>query len=268
MYQTSLFLAVLAVCLTSASCQVTGTYSIQLTAPAPVGTVGASLPNYPQCAENCGYSTPICAGNNVTACHCGVENRGNVSACELLTCNDAEYEQSEVLSRDNCQPFYEANPSVAVAASSAIASATAAARSALATRNPQVLTDYPLCAQRCATLSQTLCMGDPECVCHCPAVQATEAACEFANCSREDLDITTFLIYSLCRPVGGLAPKSQSACRSGNATSSESGTSPSSTGMSPPITPFTGQGSVVGATSVGVLLSVFAGAIMGLLFWL
>lgn len=31
-------------------------------------------------------------------------------------------------------------------------------------------------------------MGDPECVCHCPAVQATEAACEFANCSREDLD--------------------------------------------------------------------------------
>lgn len=80
--------------------------------------------------------------------------------------------------------------------------------------------------------------------------------------------VTTFLIYSLCRPVGGLAPKSQSACRSGNATSSESGTSPSSTGMSPPITPFTGQGSVVGATSVGVLLSVFAGAIMGLLFWL
>ncbi len=54
--------------------------------------------------------------------------------------------ESEVLSRDNCQPFYEANPSVAVAASSAIASATAAARSALATRNPQVLTDYPLCA--------------------------------------------------------------------------------------------------------------------------
>lgn len=54
--------------------------------------------------------------------------------------------ESEVLSRDKCQPFYEANPSVAVAASSAIASATAAARSALATRNPQVLTDYPLCA--------------------------------------------------------------------------------------------------------------------------
>ena len=80
--------------------------------------------------------------------------------------------------------------------------------------------------------------------------------------------VTTFLIYSLCRPVGGLAPKSQSSCRSGNATSSGSGTSPSSTGASPPITPFTGQGSVVGATSVGVLLSVFAGAIMGLLFWL
>lgn len=31
-------------------------------------------------------------------------------------------------------------------------------------------------------------MGDPECVCHCPAVQATEGACEVANCSREDLD--------------------------------------------------------------------------------
>ncbi|KAL8976418.1 MAG: hypothetical protein Q9177_006861, partial [Variospora cf. flavescens] len=53
---------------------------------------------------------------------------------------------AEILSRDLCQPLYEANPSLGVAASSAVASATAAARSALATRNPSVLTDYPFCA--------------------------------------------------------------------------------------------------------------------------
>ncbi|KAI4112556.1 MAG: hypothetical protein LQ345_006313 [Seirophora villosa] len=53
--------------------------------------------------------------------------------------------RAETLARDLCQPVYEANPSLELSASSAIASATAAAMSALATRDPTVLTDYPLC---------------------------------------------------------------------------------------------------------------------------
>ena len=53
--------------------------------------------------------------------------------------------EAQTLSRDLCQPVYEANPALLAAASSAIASATQAAREALATRDPMVLTDYPAC---------------------------------------------------------------------------------------------------------------------------
>ncbi|KAI4199955.1 MAG: hypothetical protein LQ348_001804 [Seirophora lacunosa] len=60
--------------------------------------------------------------------------------------------RAETLARDLCQPVYEANPSLELSASSAIASATAAAMSALATRNPTVLTDYPLCVRHSANV--------------------------------------------------------------------------------------------------------------------
>ncbi|KAL9058120.1 MAG: hypothetical protein Q9206_002077 [Seirophora lacunosa] len=221
MHQKSLRLAALAVFFASASCQLTGTYSVQLTAAAPIGTAGVQLSNYPQCSQDCASSGRVCPTDpNDLECQCGPDNRGNTSSCQALTCSDAEYQRAETLARDLCQPVYEANPSLELSASSAIASATAAAMSALATRNPTVLTDYPLLA--------------------------------------------TFLIFSLCRPVGGLSPKRESSCRSGNMTST------GSTGgnASSPITPFTGQGSVMDVTKVGAVLSVCAAAILGVAFWL
>lgn len=43
-------LATFASLLLSVSCQVTGNYAIQISAPTPVGTAGRDLANYPQCA--------------------------------------------------------------------------------------------------------------------------------------------------------------------------------------------------------------------------
>ncbi|KAL8957903.1 MAG: hypothetical protein Q9193_004937 [Seirophora villosa] len=216
MLHKSLRLAALAVFFASASCQLTGTYSVQLTAAAPIGTAGVQLSNYPQCSVSIikpksmpfPTDTPL---RSKIALH-----RAEYALLTRMIWNA----RAETLARDLCQPVYEANPSLELSASSAIASATAAAMSALATRNPTLLTDYPLLA--------------------------------------------TFLIFSLCRPVGGLSPKRESSCRSGNMTST------GSTGgnASSPITPFTGQGSVMYVTKVGAVLSVCAAATLGVAFWL
>ena len=56
--------------------------------------------------------------------------------------------EAAALAPDVCEPVYAATPTLVVAVSSAIASATSAARAAPATRNPEVLGDYPVCAVR------------------------------------------------------------------------------------------------------------------------
>ena len=67
--------------------------------------------------------------------------------------------------------------------------------------------------------------------------------------------------------MGGLYPKRESACRAGNSTSP--GTPGGNGTVNPaPITPFTGQGSVVGVEEIGLLLSLVAGPVIGMLFWL
>ncbi|KAI4110550.1 MAG: hypothetical protein LQ345_006980, partial [Seirophora villosa] len=167
------------------------------------------------------------------------------------------------LSDDFCGPVYTATPSLGVAVSSAIGSATAAARSALSTRSPDVLGDYPACANsNVAQVSPKL------------SAWATESVSAVAQQCRQQRALATFLVFDLCAPVGGLQPKLESACRSDNMTtpSSTIGTASSvlftSSPTASPITPFMGEGYALGARSLEAALAVFAGGVGVMVFLL
>ena len=67
--------------------------------------------------------------------------------------------------------------------------------------------------------------------------------------------------------ISGLA-NNESTCRSSNTTISGCRTSLQLTGVSSLITLVTANGSLIGVSNIGVILSAFAGAIAGLLYWL
>ncbi|KAL8992062.1 MAG: hypothetical protein Q9169_007407 [Polycauliona sp. 2 TL-2023] len=172
-----------------ASSQITGTYSVEVTATTPVGTVGTEVANYPQCVvsinrplhpwrlqltevlatqQDCDAALHLCppSENGGLLCACGIQNRGNNSACQALACSDADYLRTLLLCRDLCEKqligyiealeyshdicesTYEADPSLASAVSSAIASETAAALSAVASINGSNQAEYPECARK------------------------------------------------------------------------------------------------------------------------
>ena len=192
---TGLLIVAATFCLVASTCsQITGTYPVQLTATgAPNPVDGTQLSNYPLCAVSlaapliliviCGKADsiqqicrpptspdlpPLCPAPVDNRCECGPANRGNSSACEALTCNDADYlsmssyfssfsietdfwSAAAALAPDLCQSLYDADPSYSAAVSTAIASATSAALKAVATANPLDFSTYPPCAVRQST---------------------------------------------------------------------------------------------------------------------
>ena len=175
----------------STAAKITGSYPVLLTttsgAPRPSGT-GTVLSNYPDCAVSstssqglfvssdtcdqqiCGRNYASLGDRTDIAFDCGPVNRGNISGCEAIVCNDADYLSMnnifaavdmnpnsatndaiavERLAVDRCGAYYEAQPSASAAASSAIASGTSEALAALATRDPTTLEAYPPCSVGC-----------------------------------------------------------------------------------------------------------------------
>ena len=160
------------------------------------------------CAQVCGNEAnqfPRCDRSNVT-CVCAPEYRSMTAACESLTCSPADYQKTQIISAQLCNPTY--NNATASSVSAAIASATANATAYAGGKNPTNLSFYPTCAQKCIRqyLPGSTCgnLSNRACICQGGVGRIELQQCESANCSAADLQVLQYFVYELCTPVGGL----------------------------------------------------------------
>ena len=176
------------------------------------------------------------------------------AACETLTCSPADYERTQLISAQLCNPTY--NNASASSVSAAIASATANATAYAGGKDPTNISVYPTCAQKCLGqyLPGSTCgtLSNRACICQGGVGQDQLQQCESGNCSATDLQILQYFVYKLCTPVGGL----------GNSTNTTLST------QAPPVptqTSFTGDGVSAFEKGVGgIAIAVVGGLIIGL----
>ncbi|CAF9924747.1 MAG: hypothetical protein HETSPECPRED_005677 [Heterodermia speciosa] len=230
----------------------------QVSTTAPSDALGdpAQLSSYPTCAQVCGNEAnqfPRCDRSNVT-CVCGPEYRSETAACESLTCSPTDYEKTQILAAQLCNPTY--NNATASSVSAAIASATANATAYAGGKDPTDISFYPSCAQKCIEqyLPGSTCgsLSNRACICQGGVGRGELQQCEAPTCSPTDLQNLQYLVYELCTPVGGL----------GNSTNTTLST------QVPPVptqTSFTGDGVSAFAKGVGgIALAVVGGLVIGL----
>ncbi|KAL8768296.1 MAG: hypothetical protein Q9209_005435 [Squamulea sp. 1 TL-2023] len=125
-----------------------------LVAPTPTSIGNASdINTYPICAQTCAkelapflaQAIPGCDANNID-CACSAYYRSRTAACEEVTCSDVDYQTTQTLAQQLCGPLYSNNSAMSTSIASAIASATAVAASAVAGKDPLILSSYPACA--------------------------------------------------------------------------------------------------------------------------
>ena len=213
------------------------------------------------CAQVCGNEGnqfPRCDRSNVT-CVCGPDYRSMTAACEILECSGADYQKTQLLAAQLCNPTY--NNATASSVSVAIASATANATAYAGGKDATNLSSYPTCAQNCIKqfLPGSTCgsLSNRTCICRGGAegyeALDTLTQCEAATCSATDLQILQYFVYELCTSFGGL----------GNSTNTTLPT------QVPPVstpTSFTGEGVPAFAKGVGGIAAavMVGGLVIGL----
>jgi len=178
--------------------------SIVVTAVAQSGNP-ADLSSYPLCAQTCFNETyPPCT---TTECACGATFRSGAAACEAVSCSHADYNTTQTLALQLCGPFYTANSTLSSAVSAAIASATSVAVAAVSGKNLSDPASFPQCAQNCfSQIGYFDCgsLANQSCICNGTGpFSSNVGACEVANCSVADFEITVDLADAYCNSLGG-----------------------------------------------------------------
>ncbi|KAL8870683.1 MAG: hypothetical protein Q9174_003328, partial [Haloplaca sp. 1 TL-2023] len=174
----------------------------------------ADITTYPECAQYCNNAT-IAAGAalgspaNVNSVEnlCSPDFRSLTAGCEIATCSDADYLNTQVLAQQLCGSYYAQNATLGSAVSEAVASATAIAKEATDGKDETQVSSLPPCGQQCITPDNLRGCGSlSNLQCVCQGIQFNEAIgpCETESCPPDDLLAIVFLAEKLCRPVGGI----------------------------------------------------------------
>ncbi|KAL2056533.1 hypothetical protein ABVK25_002927 [Lepraria finkii] len=239
--------------------QVTAVSAILATAT-EVPNLGSpvDLANYPECAQLC--ATQLITGDgcdlNDIDCLCGPVYRSRTAACEEVTCSPEDRLTISLLAQELCDPVYSTTPTLGPAVSSAIASATIFAASAVASKDPTSISSYPPCGQACQKQylppSGCVSLSNRKCVCQTSDFNANVGTCEQASCSVTDLQTIADISYELCNPVGGIGNVSNASYN------------PPSTAATPPAATFTGGASHVLVGHFAWAVMIMAGVLGGL----
>ena len=172
------------------------------------------------------------------------------AACESVTCTRADYQKTQLLAAQLCNPTY--TNTTASSVSGAIASAVANATAATAGKDETDPSSYPPCAENCINqyLPQSGCgsLANRLCVCRTSGLNQRLSDCEAPTCSAEDKQVISYLSYKLCTSVGGI----------GNSSNVSTPTSV------PPVATFAGDGVSIFAKGVGwMAFAVVGGLVIG-----
>ncbi|KAL8749809.1 MAG: hypothetical protein Q9184_006658 [Pyrenodesmia sp. 2 TL-2023] len=174
----------------------------------------AFLSSYPPCAAQCQIATlngpfNACAfttSQNLT-CLCDAGNRAATAGCNRVSCSPADYNTTQTLTQQICDPIYSNNTLSQASVTAAIAASTAAADAALAGKDITNPNDYPACGRDCQLqlLPDSGCgrLANSSFVCNNRPLGLALARCQLSTCSERDLQTVFFLAYRLCSPVGG-----------------------------------------------------------------
>ncbi|KAI4222756.1 MAG: hypothetical protein L6R36_005914 [Xanthoria steineri] len=246
--------------------QVNSIFATASTAP-DVGNPG-NINDYPLCAQICNNETIainfVDGDTTDVRVLCGPQFRALTAGCQAATCDADEQTQIDLLTTQFCGSLYNANATYSSQVSVAVASATALAIAATQGKDPNVVADFPACAQSCITQNNfNGCGGNiPLCVCQGIEFNAAVGPCQTGNCNPEDLFATLYLAETLCEPYGGILTNPinyTAAVANGTVTNSTN-----TTAGNPSPSPFTGEatqahgrdGLALGLTGMAVIVAL------------
>lgn len=221
----------------------------------------ANILSFPLCAQICNNETVAIAGatsnpyGDLTNLRnlCGPRFRSAEAGCQAATCNIQDYQNTQILAQQLCDPLYSGDLALGSSVTAAIASATAEAKAATEGKDPTDLSVYPPCGKLCIPQENLYGCGSLSnrlCVCQGIQFNSRINPCELNNCSPAELQTIIYLAEKLCEPVGGILtnPINYTGPPTGNFTN----------GSSSPPAPFTGEAVGLQTRLVGYLVAVLA----------